>query len=106
MVTLPVCPLPAGSIFARLVRYTLAPPVGPSTPPCLLSRLTASGPSRDVPEGLGSEGDDESPFPAMTTDSRHIILVHAGGGEGVKKQEDPEVPAEATAALGSASPRR
>eukprot|EP00752_Nemacystus_decipiens_P002251 g2132.t2 len=101
--------------LARLVRYTLAPPSnqsGAPIPPCWLTRLLASGPSKAVPEGLegfGLEEDQKNdvPFPAMTTDSRHIILVHAAGGEREGKKEDSEE-AEAAAAvtLGEPSPRR
>lgn len=105
----------------RLVRYTLAPPSnqeGAPTPPCWLTRLLASGPSRGVPEGLGGLGLEEGqasevPFPAMTTDSRHIILVHVAGGEREGKQDDGAgaeaeagTAAAAAVALGDPSPRR
>lgn len=48
------------------------------------------------------------PFPAMTTDSRHIILVHAADGEREGRQEDGEEAGAAAAAiaLGDPSPRR
>lgn len=98
----------------RFVRYTLAPastPTGVPYPPCGLTRLLASGPSRVVPEGLGGLGleeeqKDEVPFPAMTTDSRHIILVHVAGGEREGNQEDEADAAAAAVTLGGTSPRR
>lgn len=41
----------------------------------------ASGPADDGgQEGSGLGKTRELPFPAMTTDSRHVILVHAAGG--------------------------
>lgn len=109
--------LDCGFGFQRLVRYTLAPsstPAGVPTPPCLLTRLLASGPSKGVPEGLEGLGLEEEqsndvPFPAMTTDSRHIILVHAAGGEREGKQEAGAEAGAGTAAvvaLGDPSPRK
>lgn len=89
---------------ARFVRYTLVPPQGSPTPPFLLTRLLASGSSEDVPEDVASEERSDLPFPAMTTDSRHIILVHVAGAE--TKGDKPGAAAAAATALHGISPRR
>ncbi|CAN0556589.1 unnamed protein product, partial [Ectocarpus sp. 12 AP-2014] len=92
--------------IARFVRYTLAPSAATPPPWCLLTRLSATGPSEEVPEGLCREEEEGGfPFPAMTTDSRHIILVcPAGNGQ---EGEDPSIAAAAATALGDGdSPRR
>ncbi|CAM9143892.1 unnamed protein product [Scytosiphon promiscuus] len=95
----------AGSAhIARFVRYTLAPPPGSPTPPCLLTRLLASGSSAAVPGDEGVEEKKFLPFPAMTTDSRHIILVHAAGGE--PNGDETGAAAAAAATLGDVSLRR
>lgn len=45
---------------------------------CMLTRLTIRGPSDGNSEEPAS-GMKAVPFPAMTTDSRHIILVYPAG---------------------------
>lgn len=77
---------------ARFIRYSLPlpPRLGEVTHPCMLSGLSARGPSNEnggtAPAGITEvfQSDKALAFPAMTTDSRHLILVHAaseGGGD-------------------------
>lgn len=89
---------------ARFIRYSLAlpPRLGEVTLPCLLSALSARGPSNEngatAPAAAvmaeGFQSDKGLPFPAMTTDSRHLILVHAaseGGGNTAEAGEEAKV---------------
>ncbi|CAM9109397.1 unnamed protein product, partial [Laminaria digitata] len=88
---------------SRFVRYTLAPPrprVG-SSPPCFLTGVSARGPNEEVSEDSILGDKPPRPFPAMTTDSRHVILVHATGVENTLQGENG-----AMAGLDQASPRR
>ena len=91
------------SLEHRFVRYSLPPHPGTSVPPCFLTRVFARGPNEKVSEEDSKLGDIPAcPFPAMTTDSRHIILVHAAGGGGNPTEENG-----ATVVCGEAScPRR
>lgn len=70
-------------------------------PPCYLTRVSARGPNEEVSEESALGDKPPRPFPAMTTDSRHIILVHATGAEKPQVGENG-----LSAALGQASPRR
>lgn len=71
----------------RFVRYSMGIPTGytPSIP-LMLSRLMARGLGGKTRASMVQEA---FPFPAMTTDSRHVILVHVAiDGNGTK--EDAE----------------
>lgn len=75
----------------RLIRFSLSLPAGSSSPEgsptCLLRRLAVRGVEGGAPisPSLGEEEEQVAmPFPAMTTDSRHIVLVHARSQEGSK----------------------
>ncbi|CAM9550588.1 unnamed protein product, partial [Discosporangium mesarthrocarpum] len=63
-------------VTAMFVRCSLAPPVAtspsPTPPMCMLSRVLALGPEETEMEKAALK-----PFPAMTTDSRHLVFVHS-----------------------------